>query len=127
MKIDSFEYWIEEIRPDRFNISEAAWRLLKLAGQYESVIVRTKDNTALEVIINNRDSRIYPLGYARGTFRMVLARIGHFYMQSGAAMGNITLYGFEGEMEIEDNFGCIRILEIKMDNRLEFYLKVNIK
>ncbi len=124
MKIDDFESWIEELRQRHFDISATTWRLLRLAGQYQSVVIKSQAESSLEVVINDHERHQYPLDHATGTFRMILARIASFYMEIGAANGKIALYGFEGKVEVEDNFGSVRQLEIEMRNRNEFYLAV---
>jgi hypothetical protein len=126
MKLDDFESLMEELRQQHFDVSAMTWRLLRLAGQYQNVVIKPRDESALEITINDQDVHAYPIENATGKLRMILARIGSFYMESGAAMGKITLYGFEGKIDLQDNFGSDRQLEIEMknNNREGFYLVV---
>jgi len=130
MKIDNIEDWVKELHKQHFDISGMAWRLLRLAGQYQNIVIRPKENSILEVIVNSEPPRTYSfedaIGSVLGKFRMILGRIASFYMES--RLVDTGLYGFEGEMEVEDNFGCNRTLAIEMKNNGKdgFYLFIKV-
>lgn len=126
MKLDNFESWVEELRKQHFDISATAWRLLRLAAQYQSVVIKPHDNSALEITLNDQDVESYPLTRATGTFRMILARVAFFCSKETVLTEQISPYGFEGKIDLQDNFGSDRQLEIEMrnNNREGFYLVV---
>ena len=116
MEIDTLESWIEEVQKQHFDISSAAWRLLKLAGQYEGIEVKPFDDSTLDITLDGSGSKKHSVNHAIGKFRMLLARIASFYLESATVADNTALYSFEGCMAVEDNFGSPRLLEIVMKN-----------
>jgi hypothetical protein len=121
MSVDDFEPWIGEVHQQHFDISLASQNLLALAANFQSVFIRPIGDSELEITVDSQSSRIFLLEHASGRLRMILARIGAFYMKDAAPKEN-ALYGFKGTFEIKDDPGSVRRLTIETDNRRDFHL-----
>jgi len=116
MSIDTFANWIEELGKHEFDISALTWRLLRLAGQYGHVVVKLQTDSTIGIGINNGELQLYNVNHANGTLRMILGRVASFYIERTYGTNQIALYGFEGTIEVDDNFGTRRRLQIEMKN-----------
>jgi hypothetical protein len=97
-------------------IYDLSQRILRLGGQYRSLVLTLQNDSTLEFVFNDQGRQTYAFQGAFGMFTLILGRIGAIYRQSDPLIDELALYGFEGRIEVEDNLECNRELDIGMRN-----------